>query len=387
MALTNFHMLAEAVGQLSGGGTHSFVTSPVRTFSRGSLRCNPTTTATGFSTYGTYGPTSAAHLSISGSVGYWTFYFRYATKPAANSEIFCQLVSGTTTHKSALRLNSSGNIEYYDAASTLIGTGSTVLAADTWYRISIRYSQGVDLYEIFVAAETDDFGAAELTGDMDHGASPATRIRLGKTSNSNSQTVDFFYADLSHDTTDPRDNYYIASALTTGAGSVSGWTGSEDDVDEFPNDGDTTVISTSTNAAESLFTMDESAALGIGSSDTIHAVNSIVTCRGTTANNEVFRVSLRSGGTTVRSGNTNLPTTHSTNGWFRTTDPLDSAAWTPAKFDTIECGCQLGSTNEVFATTVQAWVMFTPAAGGAVAPFFNAKILEDPFGMRGFFGI
>ena len=167
-------------------GTVAIEGTTVRTGAH-SLRVNPTGTAVGFATL-KRGSSSAAIST--------RFYFRYATKPGSNEEEILTLRAASSTDLMSLRLDSAGHINAYDSTSTLLESGTTVLAVDTWYRIELLYESGggtgvQEKWDLFIDGSSE-YGEQ----DEEIGGFSNTEIRFGKAVNRNSQDIDFFYDSL-----------------------------------------------------------------------------------------------------------------------------------------------------------------------------------------------
>lgn len=67
------------------------------------------------------------------------FYFRYGTLPSGDNTVFA-FVSNASNPIVSIKLNSSGNIELHDEDGQ-IGSDSSVLSSDTWYRVEVEYDR------------------------------------------------------------------------------------------------------------------------------------------------------------------------------------------------------------------------------------------------------
>jgi hypothetical protein len=369
MAIIAFHPCGQSEEAVATGGTFSFQGTTVRSTGRQALQCNPTTTGTGTAAFGNWSSTGIVQ-SMNIADCYATFYFRFATAPAANSEPICQIVNSASTLKLELRLTSAGNLSLYDTGIVLVGTGSTSLSANTWYRIGIRSGNGVSAnYAVYVAAETADFGAAELSGTCDQSTTNIDRVRLGKTNNRNSQTVDFFFQDLLIDDAQVWNSYKIGIALPIANGTDTAWTGTYTDCDEYPHDTDTTFIEDTTLSDAETYDMSSFTTIGGAGGDTIHGVVLTAIRRRTTASTTNQRLRLRSGATTDETSSTNAGTTYALGGKLYLTDPQDAGAWTSTKFDALEAGGSLQSAATARITQVALNCLFTtPAVPSAGQP-------------------
>lgn len=354
---------------IATSGTLSIVSSPVGTGTY-ALRVNPTTTGTGYAAIkGLISTGELASTSITFATGYYQFRFRYATKPGSNSEEICQVVSGATAIKATLRLTSTGTLDLYNQdGTTLRATGSTVLSADTWYTLQLTIGTdsggGVDdsTYELKIN------GSSEYSGsNLDATATANTGILLGKVTNRNSQTVDFFYDDVIIDDAAYPDTSAVVGVLQPdSAGNYSGATaGTYADVDELPHDGDTTYLTWTSNTNRHSAALESSATAGI--SGTIVTVQPYGIGRKTTTSTRVLVLATRNGSTDSDSGTGSaIPTSYTFfGGKILATDPSDSGAWTTTKLDSLEVNARVSTpatTTEHRVTAMGVMVEYIPAA-------------------------
>lgn len=318
----------------TGLGTVSVVSSPVRTGNY-SFRCNPTTTATGavqFARLDDSGGISTANVVTS----YIRFYFRYATKPSANSEEIFQALSTTFANKFNVRITSDGVLAAYNSAATLLATGSTVLSADTWYRVEIKVGTGTSGdWEVKINGTSEISGTGNLTTNN------TGHIRLGKAVNRNGQSVDYFFDDmLWSDSAYPgAGECHIMSPDANGTyqtWSIGAGSGSHYQiVDETPHNSDTDYLLSTLGVGDA-----ETQAVASPPVDfsTINGVRSVIVIKRDTINGSI-KVRLRSGSTNSDAGFA-VSTTSSYACYNRIseTDPATGSAWTDSALDTIESG-------------------------------------------------
>lgn len=271
-------------GTSAATGTASVVTSPVRS-GQYALRINPTTTGLGYNSFariaanGTNNPTS-----INIATCYFRFYFRYATKPASNSEEICYINDTAPAPKLMLRINSSGQLMAFDNTGTnqIGSTGSTVLMQDTWYLIEISVGTGTSAaFEVRLAADDGSESVTEISGTGNLTTLNNSAISLGKRNDRNGNSVDFYYDDLSISDSDFPGPGRVAR-LDPISDSADVWTtGTFANIDDFSsqagNDGDTTYITTSTNTDAHIPNFTSNADAGI--TGVINAVKSYLLTR------------------------------------------------------------------------------------------------------------
>ena len=343
------------------------------------LRVNPVTTAVGVAHLGKSDNVGGPDALLSVATIYARFYFRYATKPATNNEpIFAPYSTGNAL-KFELRLNSSGNLVAYDSTGTLMATGTTVLLANTWYRIEVQVGSGATgSWEVKIDGTSEISGTGNLVV-ANHG-----RMQIGKSVDRNNNTVDFFYDDIAVSAT----NYIGAGQIevmqadgdgtytdfTIGAGGGADWT----NVDEIPSDDNTTyLVSTLSTSSAQTVTLESASSASI--SGTINAVKGHVNAMRDGASNGSYRVRIRSG-TTDSDGNiASAPGSYDARHLILNTDPADSLDWTTSDLDALEVGAVEGEiTDKTRITQVAIMVDFVPSEGEAITPFIDySQIIEE----------
>lgn len=344
-------------------GTLSISSTTVRTGGY-SLRVNPTTTATGLYRIGCFTSAGGRDTACSVATLYTRFYFRYATKPASGSEILYQARTSADGVKFSLRLNSSGNLAAYDSAGTLLATGSTVLAQDTWYRIEPRVETGASVgWEVKVNGTSEISGTGSNLGTSNNG-----RLFLGKTTDVSGQSIDFFYDDFSLDDAEYPGEGKIVRLVPNANGSTMAWTtgtGSSNylEVDDVPMGTASYVKNTGAANEVALFDLTDSATAGI--SGTIHAIRPEIQARLDAAGTSAFALRTRSGTT-----NTDLATVALTTGgaYISTTyatDPDTTGAWSTAAIDALEVGGIETAAVSTRLQDVHVYVEYSEAVASA----------------------
>lgn len=350
------------------GGTFSCVTTPVKS-GNFSLRCNPTTTNTGWVSFGLNG-NNAQPTTFSLADCYFHFAFRYATKPASASEEFAG-VRRSGAEQATLRLTSTGTILLFqnsDLVTTPVATGTAVLAADTWYYIVGRIqTSGTGAYAIHLYTGDACVLLESLTGTGDFGVANSEGFRLGKITNRNGNGVDFFYDDVAiDDAALPAPGGRVYNLMPNANGTNTAWnagTGASDYLeldDTLPADNDTTYIKNPAAASISTFNLQNVA--GVGITGTVQGVKPWAKIREDTSVTSSQFLRLISGGTTSDNATGfNGTTTYVWLHKFHATDPNTAAAWTLAALDAIEVGVREANAVADRCTAVGAQVYFDPA--------------------------
>ncbi len=315
---------------------------------------------------------------------YIRFYAYFTSFPSANSKAIALTRSTNNGNNIAIRMNTAGTIYLNDEQSgTQIGSTSSALSLNTWYRIefSYVYSGG--------AANAYLNGTNFATGSG-HNNVPNDSFRLGFI---DSATGTYYADDIAIN-----DNTGTAQTGLPGAGNlirlspnaagdsngflvqVGGTAGSSNNftrVNETTPDDATTYNGAALLNAEDLFNVTDS---GIGASDTVNSVSVGVRFADITGADATaaFKIEIEktSGGTKTQSSailpnsttwRTNVPgtTLPKTYPLITYTDP-DGAAWTQATLDTMQIGYIQSATNvqTIAISTIWVYVDYTPAAGG-----------------------
>jgi len=336
------------------------------------LRTNPTTTGTGYFYFQKYGATGSATTSFGANNIRVRFYLRIATLPGSNDECFAAFNSSTTAsaHKLELRLNSSGNILAYNAAGTLVATGTTVLSTSTWYMIEAQCGTSATTGTYTVRIN----GVQEFTGTTNTSATQNNAFFLGKVQNRNSQSVDFYYDDLliQDDITAWPGAGKVLRMEPDGDGNYTAWTGDYTAVDDLAagsasHDGDSTVITSNTASQAETCTMESASSAGIQSYDTVVGVKALTVAKDSSGTS-AYQTRLRSGTTDSDTTSANITSTYFGNGKILTTDPATGAAWTVSALDSIEVGGVNGTaavtTSVTAVCAMVATLDGTPPGGG-----------------------
>jgi hypothetical protein len=342
MALINFQTMGTGLETTefdAVGGTNSMVTSPVWTNSSYSFRCNPATTATGFSQISGFAATGIDAV-FSVTTTYVSLYFRYATAPAAGDEPILQVRQVANT-KFEVRIDSTGKLYGYNSALTLVASGTTALSANTWYRLDLKIgsSATVGAYELKIN------NVAEWSGTTNTLLANATNVRIGKHTNRNGNTVDFYYGPVVLDdanyVADP--NFYVATLLPDANGSTMQWTsgtGASDytQVNERPVSATNYVKNSLLVNQVALFHVQARSAYSIDTNAVYLGLKGRIRLSEDTAVTSSQIVRVKSGATNSDSSANNGGTAAISVSRLLTTDPATGATWTGAAIDAVEVG-------------------------------------------------
>jgi hypothetical protein len=345
-------------------GTFSVQTTTKRTGAY-ALQSNPTTTAVGYQQWRLANAwvAAASDAVLAHDTLYVTLYFQYATKPSSGDEPLIEFRHASGV-KADVRLDLNGNILMYNSAGTLLGTSSSVLTVSTWYRLDIKCgtSATVGAYEVKIN------GASEISGTGNLNAAQHSGFRVGKTTNRNGNTVDYYYDDMIVD-----DAAYIGAGavelmVPTATGTYSAWTAGNGtssfaEVDEVPSDSATSYIAPVADTNASTFNLESCASAGI--SGTINAVKFQVVAARVGGTNTSYQARIRNGSTDVDSSSLTATSSYGARTSLIATDPNGAIAWTTSGLDSTEIGVEnVDASNITRVTQTVLQVHFTASGGG-----------------------
>lgn len=372
-------MEADDVGSGGTGTILSVVTSPVRSGTY-ALRFKSGTAGTvfGFNEF-------VFTTMVTGRTYYQRFYFRYATLPNVSTEFIAAATNSGFTAGWELLFSSTGTLTLArfsnDAA---IGSASSALSVDTWYRIEVAHVFATNTYTAYI----DGVQFATGTGDT---SAAINRINLGIDGPNNNTTAgEWFFDDYAIN-----DDQGTAQNGLPGSGKIvhmhpdgagdnnNALSGTFADVDEVTPDNGTTIAVLDADNDILDVTCEASSVPGIGASDTVTLVSVGIREAAASAAQEswALRVKSASGGTTTQgTTKTHDDTTYRTNGDAQPRnytlvsylDPTTGVAWTPTgtnSLDNMQIGViAIDATPDINVSTLWALVEYIPAApaGGSI---------------------
>lgn len=309
--------------------------------------------------------------------GYLRAYVYIASLPGTTIQLL-RFSSTANAHLASLRLTSTGTLTLNNAANTQVGSASSALSTNTWYRLELK----CDATAATGTIEGKIDGVSFASGNNSSRGSWA-RILWGViTPNA---TCDIFFDDValndsqgSNQTSYPGSGKLIrlkpdASGDSNQWLKTDGSAGSSTNyqlVDEVtPNDATDYVQSTTLNDID-FYNCEAS---GINSYDTVNVVTIHTRITNDVADATIaakVQVEKTSGGT-VAQGSAIIPntTTWTTDGATATFLPTlvtyadpDASAWTSSTLDSMQIGVKITTdgTNKILASTVWTYFDYTP---------------------------
>lgn len=322
---------------------------------------------------------------------YFRAYFRYATAPSANNTILAGTVTASVsgTQAWAIKLSSTGTLTLFNAA-TQVGSASSALTANTWYRVEVQFDATPAAGSQILNARLNDVqfaGASNLTITN----TTIMGFVVGGNLNAEAQTTgDWFFDDLAVNYGDWVGDGKVIVLRPNAAGDSTQWTlgagtANWQAVSETPPDDITTYVYsvTANNIDHYKF-----GASGMGALDKVNVVDINARFSQSVADTTMtFRMELEKtasstvgfnapyinpNSTTWRTNATANPMLPIMTSYF---DPTGSA-WLQSTIDTLQAGQQLqvaSGTHRIRITAVWVTVDYTPAAprGGDFFALFD----------------
>jgi hypothetical protein len=355
-------------------GSSSIVTSPVRSGTY-AYRTNPTAS------------TARAVFQFSSApantpdVTFYRIYLRIASAPGTLVDV--ARVSNDTNAILGIRLNTDRTLELWNEfADAQIGSDSSALDLDTWYRIEFKLD-ATTIGSTSVEAKID--GAAAFASGTPNFTSVGKPIYFVVGNEEISDTHDIYFDDvaINTDTGDVQNSYpgegKIIHLVPNAAGDNADWTrGGADSganwsqVDENPPNGNTDyVLHSSVNESDDHNITNSG--LGTGDAVTLIAVGVNYNTLGDPTSSFILRLKADTGGTVTESENlptldgyftnaTTVPRLHPITSYSL---PGTETSWSNTTLDTAQIGYKLTEAPTVFAPQITAtWALVEYVPGG-----------------------
>lgn len=326
------------------------------------------------------------YLAADSAPAFARCYFRFASFPAGLTTI-AQIVDTAGATGAMVRINSTGTLELWNSTTAQLGSDSSALSLNTWYRIEWSHIaggaramiDGVDFASSTVAHTNGDNMSRVRCGVIDSATMDVYVDDVAVNNNANGSQTSFPGAGS------------IVRVVPTGDGDNNCTSGAGDwaNVNEVPPSntataGGTNICELDTTTSIADFNVTNSSTAGIDSYDTITLVWIWGRVREEAAgtSNYTLRMKSASGGTTSVSSSQDAgdATTVRTNPSGTTafsvkhvtyTDPTTGIAWTPTGTNSID-NMQIGAattdgTPDTWLTTIAGMIEYvdgTPPAGG-----------------------
>lgn len=269
-----------------------------------------------------------ADVGGTSATGVLGFAFRVASLPNATYDLV-RLSEGSTLH-TVMRMNASQQFTYH-RGGTLVATGSTVIAFNTWYHVEIESviadSGGT------INCKINEISDVTFTGDTKNGGTGyIDRFSFRGWANTDYDDVFFF------DNAGFRGDCKVETLRPTGAGNSTGWTPSTgsnyQNVDDTTPDDDSTYNSAATAGDKDTFALGNLAT----TSGSVLGLVQVVRFRKDDAGSRSIATVVRTGATDYDGSTASSSTTYGYTRTLRETNPNTTSAWTISEVNGMEAG-------------------------------------------------
>jgi hypothetical protein len=282
------------------------------TFRSGSYSLN-----TALGTSSTEGINHAFSNANKGTQHYIRVYLRIATAPSSEIKVL-EVYSSAAASRAYVKMTSSMTLKLYDDSDTLIGSASSALSLNTWYRVELMIDSATGATaELTLKLDGTDV-AKTTTGTL----SSYNNFSLGILENA---TADLYWDDIAVNEEDiaNEDNWpgegSVVYLRPNANGTDTGWTNDYTKVDEVtPNDGTgSDYISCSSVSDIEDYGYQDSNAVGISSTDNIKLVEAWLRTGASAANSRNHNISIEYNGSKATP---NIATPVSSTSWLTDDD-------------------------------------------------------------------
>ncbi len=271
--------------------------------------------------------------------------------------LFDFFTNGGADAKGLVGVTSARQVRFYDKNLNVVSTLGTLLTADTNYRVEAYCGTGTTgAWEVRLYTEDGTTLIDSMSGTADVRATGTDRLVVGwLPSATETGAGEFYIRDIVWKNGDWCGagivRFAVArgdSATNTGfaaSGAATKW----QCVNEIPNDGDTSVIFSSTNGATYSALMQSAATIGLVNDPS--AVRILAATKNQGGGAMAFANGVRSGGSNSFTSDATATAAYSPFlSRMMSVDPTDAANWTIAKFDALEAAVQLNNTNATWVS-------------------------------------
>ncbi len=333
--------LLECSSTATSTGTPFTVTSPVRNGTY-SLKIQQGGTGVSFAAFAAvdnHGGGATTGLVLS----YTRFFFRMAAIPT-NEETFFYVQDNTPSTLMQLKINPTGGarVTLYNSAGTLVNTCPTTIGAGRWAQIEIKCGSGSNAaYEVRIDS------VSQISGTANFGSNLPVFWYLGRPS-VGSGGIEFYYDSLHINDFDFVGNGHVKIVRPDSDGTTLNWTANGaanrwDCVDEIPNDGDTTYISSATLDQVNEVNLESSSNASI--TGTIRSVKSVAIGKrvgGSPMSVTPLRVRMNSGGSIIETlsggGDIDPILGYKSRSIIATANPSGGGNWSSSAIDSLQLG-------------------------------------------------
>lgn len=244
--------------------------------------------------------------------------------------------TGGGTGKAFYYLNSNGTISIYDSTGATNATSTAVVSLNTWTEVGGCVGTGSPATAtLYINGSLDKSISGNLT------ATNNGQWKVGSIGTTGGgMTV--YYDDIMIDNASYPGGGASKVLLPISNGSTAQWTSGTNssnyaEVDELPNDGDTTYIATNASANQlHLLNLQSTTTKSI--SGRINAIKAYVMTKEPSSVTSAGVLRILTGGTNINTSSRNVGTSYEVQELISSVDPNDSGAYTTSDLDSINVG-------------------------------------------------
>jgi len=260
--------------------------------------------------------------------------------PSSGDEPVATWIDKFGTVKAELRLGFDSKLHFYDKNLALIGSSTTVLTTQTYYRVEAHVGTetgggGDATVELKINGASELSSSTEVTLTNNNVA-----ILFGKHTSRNDKRLTYYIDDIAIADDDFIGECHVEMMKADGNGTYTAWTNDYLSCDEVPHDSDTTYVHTGAGNAKESFTMEDTSGTSVAVDDFIFLKNSTIWREAAAS---TVKLLLRSGSTDDNTTATaTVGTTYIHYAKIYGTDPA-GGNWDTTAVDGVECGVETGA--------------------------------------------
>lgn len=274
----------------------------------------------------------------------WCVAFALSLKSVSGGDEFLQIKDGASNIHLSLRVNSSRQLALYRGDGTLLNTGSTSLANDTWYSVQIKFTihDSTGNYNVLVNS-VSEFSATNVD-TRNSGNATVDRFRFIQANGTNLQfRIDDFVCGTSSDTSNTTDligDVHVYVSAPNAVGDTTGWTPDSGSnysrVNETPADDDTSFVYTAGVSNDDLYNFTDLSITG-----TILGVGLQLVHRDEASGARTIKGLCKSGTVTEQGPTISPSTSYGVTQIIIQNDPNTGVAWTQSNLNSAQFGVRL----------------------------------------------
>jgi hypothetical protein len=316
--------------------------------------------------------------STIGFSSWWVAFALYITTlPGAGQNYWVmEFFNSSAALRLELALNENGNLRMRTFGASF-ENASANLSTGKWYIVELHHVQATtDEMTIY------DGDTGEVVATLAHSAPVNTNPALVSFGPRQTSTGNCVFDNLVWEADDSDANidspvdlltfrYAVGTLVPTAVGFYNDWTGTFADVDEIPNDGDTSFRDRVTGSVGT-FTQDMEDTTELAAPVlAVHGVTSGARFRNSTGSGGSPQILLRSGATDSATGGQSIGTSYTWRWKLHAVDPDTAVAWTVPGVDAVQIGMFKNVNETCRCTMCSASVLYSVSPPGGIYSWWN----------------